>query len=265
MKAVVIGKVVEVDPEPTDVAVPGPVKGQKNAWKVATIQVNERIFGAAGITRVRVGFLANAPALEPLLEDLSPPPPPSRRLPGQMPALAVGIEGCFILSRGAAADFYTLRADPIRPKDPKFASEVAQLRTIATVLDEPVAALKAKELNRRFEAAQIILQRYLMPQGSNQREPIPEAENKLILALLAELPWLPADGKRVGPDGKVIPQRSAIWYSINSNEVGFKAPPRPKQQPGDPPADYDKLMDKATSEFLKKNAEKIRIKRFVEK
>ena len=65
--------------------------------------------------------------------------------------------------------------------------------------------------------------------------------------------------------GEMAPSRSALWYQINPNELGFKQPQPQPQRPGDPPVDFNRVMDEATSKFLKENADKIKIKRFVAK
>jgi hypothetical protein len=261
---VIVGKVVDVDRDEVEAApFRGAPKERMLKYKVANLQIQERVLGAGGITRIRVGFPADGrPAFAMTVAATATVGGPVPRVSFDLPT---GTEVCIPLAKHPNADFYVMVGPPTYKKDPSFAKEVDKLKMYAKAISDPVAALKAKDIKDRFEAAQIILQRYLIPQGSNKREPIPEEENKLILSLLAELPWVPAGGRRVGPDGKVIPHRSAIWYSINPNELGFKAPARQKLQPGDPPPDYDKLMDKATSEFLKENAEKIRIKRFVQK
>jgi hypothetical protein len=180
-------------------------------------------------------------------------------------ALSAGMEGCFSLAKHANADFYVLSGPPVQKKDPNFAKEVDRLKRYARATNDPVAALKAKDLDERFEAAQIILQSYLTPRGSNVREPVPEEENKLLVALLTELPWVPKDGNRVRPDGRLVPHREVLWYRINPGEFGFKRPEVPKRIPGDPPTDMNKLMDEATTRFLKENADKIKLKRFVQK
>ena len=66
------------------------------------------------------------------------------------------------------------------------------------------------------------------------------------------------------PTDPVPPSRSGLWYSITPAELGFQQPIF-QPQPGNAPADANKLMDEATSKFLKDNAEKIKIKRYAQK
>jgi hypothetical protein len=244
LDVVIVGKVVEIEPETVSVMpYKGARKDQAIAYKVANLKIDDRVLGASGVTRVRLGFPAEFPDV----------------------AMTVGMEACFSLTRHPNADFYVALNRPIQKKDATYAKELNRLRMIATTIDDPVGALKAKSLEDRFEATQLILQRYMTPRGSRLREPIPNDENKLILAILAELPWTPKDGIRVRADRQMVPHRSALWYSINPGELGFKQPTPPKRQPGDPPVDMDKLMDDATTKFLKENADKMKIKRFVQK
>jgi hypothetical protein len=268
---VVVGKVVELEPDTVAVApYRGGPKEQLVSYKVAHLKIEDRVRGASGVTQVRVGFSAEAPAL------LGPGADTGRTgraitatvAVGPQPmgiGLAPGLEGCFYLAKHPTADFYLLVGLPVQKKDPGYAKQVDRLKQVARILDEPVEALKSKDLNERFEAAQMILQRYRTPRGSNMREAVPDEENKLILVLLAELPWVPADGKRVRPDGRMVPHREALWYALNPGEFGFKRPDVPKRQPGDPPVEMTKLMDEATTKFLKENADKIKLKRFVQK
>jgi len=261
---VIVGKVVEVDRDEVEVApFRGAPKERMLKYKVANLQIEDRVLGAGGITRIRVGFPVDGRptfAVTATVVELTDGVRPTGTV-----TLAAGTEGCFALAKHPNADFYVIVGPPTYKKDPSFAREVDKLKKYARAINDPVAALKAKELNDRFEAAQIILQRYLIPQGSNKREPIPEEENKLLVALLKDLPWVPADGKRTRADGKLVPHRAAFWYSINPGELGFKRPDPPKRNPGDPPPNFDKLMDEATTKFLNENGDKIKLKRFVQK
>ena len=94
------------------------------------------------------------------------------------------------------------------------------------------------------------------------REPVPAEENKLLVQLLTELPWASNSPLARGGPGQP-PSRSALWMFVNHAEVGFK-PAEPKPfQPGDPPVDQNKVLDEATAKFLKANADKIVLKRYL--
>jgi len=280
--AVVIGKVTEIESDPVEVtAYPGAPKDQKVSYKVAVLKIEEPLLGASGLTRFRVGFPADAPPpADPATGGPAAPPAPPRvggpggltrvRRPGNLAvALAAGMEGCFCLTRHHEGDFYVLTGGPpLLKKSDNYAKELEQVKKVAKAIDDPVTALKAKDLGDRFRAAQALLTRYQTPRGQKPgqppaREPIPDEENKLLVALLKELPWMPKDPV-VGP-GEQPPSRSALWYQINPAESGFKQPAAPVQRPGDPPVDFNKIMDEATAKFLKENGDKIKIKRYTAK
>jgi hypothetical protein len=271
---IVVGKVTEVENDAVEVSpYKGAPKDQKASFKVAVLKVDEALLGGSGLTRFRVGFPADAPAAAAPPTSDAPPvavrPGLARiRRPGMAApvALTAGMEGCFVLTRHPEGDFYVLAAGaPLQKKDEKYAKDLEQVKKVVKAIDDPVTALKAKDLDDRFQAAQVVLQRYQTPRGSNAREPIPAEENKLIVALLDELPWQPKDGAPARAGGEVAPSRSALWYLINPAELGFKQPQPQPQRPGDPPVDFNHVMDEATSKFLKENAEKVKIRRFASK
>jgi hypothetical protein len=276
--AVVVGKVTEVEKDPVEAtAYPGAPEDQKVSYKVAVLKVDEALLGAGGVTRFRVGFPADAPAAgEPPAGGPGRPAPVGGpgglgriRRPGPTAvALTAGMDGCFCLTRHHGADFYVLVGVPLLKKNDNFAKELEQVKKVTKAIDDPVAALKAKDLADRFRAAQVILQRYQTPRGQRPgrlpaREPIPDEETKLIVALLKELPWQPKTP--VAGPGEQPPSRSALWYQINPAELGFKQPTVPARKAGDPPVDFNKIMDDATEKFLSDNGEKIKIKRYAAK
>jgi hypothetical protein len=261
--AIVVGKVAEVEADSVE-ALPYKGADQKITYKVAVLKIDEPLLGAGGLTRFRVGFPADASTTTPA----DVPPVTRVRRPGRPPmavALTAGQEGCFCLTRHPTADFYVLTGPPLAKTDDKFAGEVEKVKKAAKAVTDPVAALKAKDLDDRFQAAFVILQRYQRnPTGRPvAREPIPEEENKLIVALLKELPWLPDQTKPVEPGGMMV-SRGTLWNQINWAEQGFKQPTF-QANPGQPAVDFNKVMDEESAKFLKENGEKIRIKRVVQK
>jgi hypothetical protein len=263
---VVIGKVTEVEPDPVEA---GPTKDapadQKVSYKIAVVKIDEGLVGAGGVTRIRVGFPADAPApgAAPAAGPAGGLRPGRLMRPPQAVALSTGMEGCFFLTRHPAGDFYTEAGLPLLPKDDATTKELERVRKIGKAVADPVTALKAKEQDDRFLAAHALLQRYArVPPGEvRPRRPIPDEENKRIVAVLAELPWLPDATKTVGP-GEVPPSRSALWYLLNPQDTGFVQPNPQPQRPGDPPVDFNKVMDGATSKHLKEHPDKIQIKSF---
>jgi hypothetical protein len=276
--AVVVGKVTEVENDPVEAtAYPGAPKDQKVSYKVAVIKIDESLLGAGGVTRFRVGFPADAPVAGEAPAGGAGRPAPvggpgglgRLRRPGPTAvALAAGMEGCFFLTRHHDADFDILVGGPLLKKNDNYAKELEQVKKVTKAIDDPVAALKAKDVPDRFWAAQVILQRYQTPRGQKPghtpaREPIPDDETKLIVALLKELPWAPKTP--VAGPGEQPPSRSALWYQINPAELGFKQPTVPARKAGDPPVDFNKIMDEATEKFLTENGDKLKIKRFASK
>ncbi len=273
---VVLGKVVEVEKDAVEAtAYKGAPKGEKVTYKIAVVKIEEAIIGGKGLTQFRVGFPEGAAV------DGRPPTPPNPGVAGVAirirpgggrglapVALTAGTEGVFFLSQHHDGDFYILAyngmAAPLSKKDENFKKELEAVKKVAKTIDDPVSALKAKELDERYAAAMLILQRYNQSRtGGTAREAIPAEENKLLVALMMELPWQAKfDKPRTGSD-PVPPSRSQLWYMINPNEQGFKQPVIKPAKPGEPQPDYNKILEDATTAFLKDNAEKIKIKRFV--
>lgn len=270
--AIVVGKVTEVEAEPVEVAAfPGAPKDAKASYKVAVLKIDEALLGGSGVTRFRVGFPADAPvAGEPGKPAVPGGPLPAGgriRRPPMAVGLSAGMEGCFALVRHHDGDFYTLVGPPLVKKADNYAKELDRVKKAAKAIDDPVTALKVKELNDRFQAAMAILQRYqtargLRPGRPPAREVIPNEESKLIVALMKELPWIP---KAPPADEEVVPSRSALWNYANPAESGFKDPVIPPQAAGAPPVDYNKIMDEATTKFLTESGDKIKIRRFMMK
>jgi hypothetical protein len=146
--------------------------------------------------------------------------------------------------------------------DKNYAKELEDVKKVAKILDDPVAALKAKDIEDRYRAASILLERYRTNHSGKPatREPIPAEENKLILSLLQELPWQPKDPKPRPASDPVPPSRSALWYMVQQDLLAFKQPMIPPLKGGDPPADRNKFWEDATSAYLKDNIEKIKLK-----
>jgi len=256
LEIVVVGRVIELEPAEVEVAFANLPDLEKQPYLVAIVRVDERVYGASGLTLVRVGFPTNMPEM----------------------VLKPGMEGCFALAMQPRAGFYTQIKRMTRKSEGDFVGEVERLRKKGRVLNDPVVALKSKSLDDRFDAAFLLLQRYETPRGSDQREPVPDDENRLILALLAELPWQPSDGRYRREDGGLVPHRKALWEMIDAKELGFDEAGLPKPRevgsgntgPTTPPMSNrpltpDMNLDVESARFLKENGDKIRLMRFVQK
>ena len=166
------------------------------------------------------------------------------------------MEGCFFLTRHHDGDFDVLVGGPLLKKNENYAKELEQVKKVVKAIDDPVAALKAKDVDDRFQAAQVILQRYQTLRGQKPgdtpaREPIPEEETKLIVALLKELPW--AQGRRSRPAGEQPPSRGALWYQINPAELRVQAADRPGRKAGRPAGRLQQDHGRGDGEVLKEN------------
>jgi hypothetical protein len=266
---IVIGKVAEIEKDTVEVsAFPGAPKDQKQNYKIAVVKIDEAITGGKGLTQFRVGFAEGAAVTGP---------PPSRVggggvaikpaiRPGRGPvALTAGQEGCFFLTRHHDGDFYILagNAAPLEKKDENYEKMLGEVKKTAKILDDPMAALKAKELNDRFQAAHTLLQRYQFNRSGKPvpRESIPAEENKLILAIMLELPWQ-SSNVAPRPVTESLPAiRNTLWAMTQSDMIGFKPPTF--NQGVVSPEDRQKAWEEATTAYLKDNAEKIKLKGFV--
>jgi len=261
---IAIGKVVELEKDTVEgPAFPGAPKDQKANFKIAVLKIEDALLGAKGLTQIRIGFMADlAGAAPPPAVGGGPVAARPVRVGGGPVALTTGMEGCYLLEPLPGADFYIVSGNgpPLAKKDENYEKELKAIQTMVRTFEEPVKALKAKEFDDRFFAAYVLLQRYQLAKGDQSRvvrESIPDEENKLLLSVLVELPWLPKDPTVPGPAGGPPPSRSAIWHLMNWNEYKFT---QPKAAPG---ADYNKLMDDATTAFLKENVDKLKLKRKV--
>lgn len=249
---VILGKVIEIEKDTVDVTpFKGAGKDQKVSYKVAVIKIQESLLGAKGLTQLRVGFPADA---QPLQRGNAP------RIGRPAPiALTANMEGCFFLNPHHEGDFYVLPnlGGVVDKSDENFTKSMEEVKNVLKAIDDPKAALQAKEKNDRALAVQTLLTYYRnrpIP-GGFKEEAIPADEAKLILQGLAEMPWQSGDPNQ--------PSRGNLWYTIQPEKYGFKQPEIKPQRPGDPAIDYNKVWDEATAKFLKDNAEKIKISKLV--
>ena len=229
---ILIGKIVEIEKDTVEgPAYAGAPKDQKAMYKIAVLKIEDSLAGAKGLTQLRVGFLADAPAAGtpgPAAGGGLRPIRPVR--PGAGPiALKADMEGCFLLDPLPGADFYVVAGNspPLVKKDETYEKDLKVIKGVLKTLEDPVAALKAKDADARFRAAYTLIWRNQSPKGNSARltqEPLPAEENKLMLAVLAELPWQPKDPTAPVTPGDVPQCRSAIWHLINWSEHGFKQP-----------------------------------------
>jgi hypothetical protein len=228
-------------------------KPKKVRYRVADLSIDDPLIGAKGLTRMRVGFVVAEPAAKPR---------------GAVPIeLKAGQEGCFFLTRHDAADFYILQSGfgivPLLKTNPNYDQELSRVKLVAKAIDDPVAALKAKEPADRHLAAVAVLTRYSLVNfspaaGGPKMEEFPAEQNKLILDVLLELPWAQKGGPLSGELS-----RSALWNYVQADRYGFQPPAVARVGRGQPQPDLNKAWDEATTKFLKENIDKIKLQRVV--
>jgi len=267
---IVLGKVIEVEKDAVEATqVKGAPKEQKVSYKIAVVKIEDPLVGARGLTQLRVGFPADAPAVgggEPV-DGIKLQPAIARRPIrggfGGPVALTAGMEGVFLLAPHHDGDFYVLvnNAAPLLKKDEGYAKELESIKKIAASIDDPVTALKAKDKADRIAAAQTILTRYRgrPVAGKFVEEDVPAEENKLLVQAVTEMTWIPEGNDYTKPS------RSAVWYFLQAEKLGFKPPVFKQPAPGAPQPDFNKQWEELTTAFLKDNADKIKIKKMVSK
>src|SRR5436309_3290308 len=78
-------------------------------------------------------------------------------------------------------------------KNPNFDKDLALVKRCCKILQEPDAALKAKNAEERFLAAAMLLAQYRTRKSATAKsEPIDAEQSKLILQALAGADWTPA-------------------------------------------------------------------------
>ncbi len=208
---VVVGTVTAVEKETVD-AKPYPVADKPQAYTVAVIKVQDGLIGAAGLTHVKVGFVAlGAPA---------PGRGPGRGGWGVAP-LAEGQSGLFFLTKHPTAGFYTVgpMAPPVDAADPDYKAQVAAAKAVAAAVADPMKALTAEKAGDRAAAAAALVARYRHgPQDAEAVEvPVGAEESKLLLAGLAGVDWAAFDGPGVQP--------AQAFYQIGLGDAdGWKQP-----------------------------------------
>lgn len=239
---VILGKITEAEKEPVSAA------GYPNAeppveYKVVTVKVTDRLLGAGGVTQVRVGF---APM------NLSPR---RGRIALQGLKTDVGTEGCFFLVPHPSGDFFVPVpwATPPYPADADYDKQLAEVKKVAGVLADPVAALKVKDASDRFFTVRTLLSRYgsappSVGKDEVKQEEVPAEESKLILAALADMRWLHFTGQG----------RSNVWPLLQLTARDGWSP-----APAAPGEDANKLMDERSKKGLEKNKDTYRVKRYV--
>jgi hypothetical protein len=246
---VVVGKVIGFGDKTVSVpAFPG--AEEKQAFQIAIIKIETNILGAKGMKEIRVGFVppnAGGPARGPIGG-------PLRRM---QVTLSLNQEACLFLTKHPEADFYTAPAyfSVINKKgNADFNKDVNEAKHAAKLLADPKAGLEAKNKADRLLTASLLISHYrqLRPtSGEPKTEPIDAELSKKILRTLADADWTPP---RPAPGRPVMLQMGPqnLFFQLGVTEKdGWKQPKDFKQFP------------QAAKKWLKENADKYRIQRFV--
>jgi hypothetical protein len=230
--AVVVGKVTAVPDKAEKAQL---YKDDRRDMKVATVKVAIALMGKTGTT-AKVGFISFGAAGRP-------------RYP--VAQLAKDQEALLILTKHPTKKgvFYLANYYDVVPKkdNVSFKKEVEEAKKVAKVLASPVSSLKAKSADDRLLAAALLIARYKTSPGANAKtEPVPAAESKLLLNVLAEADW----GERPGRDYQLHPKTLFFRLSLTEKDGWVQ------------PKDFQEIALVA-KKWLKPNAGKYKMTRYV--
>jgi hypothetical protein len=245
---VVVGKVTKIE----DKLVSAPAfPGAKDTvgYQIAVVKVDDPVLNAKGLKEVRVGFVP-------------PPAPgggPGPRLIGPRfrgITLVEDEEACLLLTKHFDGDFYIMSGpyDAIKKaNNANYEKDLEEAKKAAKLLADPLANLKGKEADDRFQVAAMLIERYRttkLPAGNPpKQEAIDAAESKLILEALRDADWAPP---------KPTPGRFFVLTPVNT----FFRLNLTKDDNWSPPKDGTRIGEAAQA-WLKENADTYRIKKFV--
>jgi len=245
---VVVGKISAIE-DKTVMARRFPGAPEKTEFKVALVQITDPLKGAKGLTIVRLGFVP----------PMAPPPvqPGVPRIGGgfnRFPQLnhTVGQEGIFLLTKSPDADFHVAQNyyDVIDKKAGNFAQELALVKRAAKLMDEPAAGLKSSDAEERLMTAAMLLTKYRTPKPgvkNPKTETVDAEQSKLILAAIADGDWTRRDPQKLSA--------ALVFQRLNLTAKDGWNPPKFKN--------YQKEFPVYAQQWLKDNAAKYRVQRFV--
>lgn len=240
-EVVIVGKVLKLEPKTIDAAPRWSTKPVPHT--VAVLKIEDKLMGAKNVTHLRVGFI-NTPG--------------HPRYPEMTMQLTAGQRVMLFLHPHPKESFYIMSAYydrvAVHPKNAKyFEQQVAQTKTLMKLMENPQAALKSKNENERLLAAAMLIVKYRTPvtqRGTPYKEQaISQAESSLILKALAKADF---QNKRMVPElgYQLSPMMLLTRLGITEKD-GLKYPKDFRQRPA------------VIQKWLKENAEKYRIKKYV--
>jgi hypothetical protein len=254
-EVVVVGKVTAIEKDMVE-AQPFPNAPNKVAYRVAVVKIETNLAGAANITHVRIGFIPPAKPNPNVQPPVGRPGRAIRPIRGPLPAIELkeGEEKLFFLAKHPGGEFFVMpgMSPPIDVKDDNGKKELEAVKTITTVLADPMKGLKSDRAGVRAETAAVMVMKYrAYPEfaGEVDQVAINAEESKLILQALAEAEW--SQNVRPVPAAIGAPNALQAFYQLGLTEKdGWKQPVAPRPKPGQPPVDFAAVQKKAFVEWL---------------
>jgi hypothetical protein len=243
-QVVIVGKVTAFA-DKTVPALPSPGATKKEEYQVATVQVEDAFQGAKDAKEIQVGFIPPA----------APVGGPGRVFPGgRRPGVNLQVDQEYLLFVNPHDDapFYVAQAyfDAVgKQNNANFDKDVDEAKRCAKLLADPKAGLKSDKADDRALTAEMLVARYRLPRPGldpGKTEAIDAEESKLILQALADADWKP----KLGVGFQMAPQQAFLQLGLTDKDGWTQ------------PKDFNQLPDAAKA-WLKDNADKYRIQRFV--
>jgi hypothetical protein len=235
-ECIIVGKVTSIEDKSVD-ALPFPGATEKAPYTVAVVKVDDAILGAKGLTHVRVGFR----------------PPQGERFRPFTFQLEKDQEVCLVLQSHHDQSFYTSSFffDAIDKKKnaEQYDKDVAALKKFSKLLADPKPGLTSKNAQERLETAAMLVAKYRTqrPGTMPKTEALDAEESKQILKILADADWRM---HALGHTNDIQPLQ--VFQSLGLTDKDGWTPPK----------DFAEFRP-AAQKWLKDNAEKYRIQRFV--
>jgi hypothetical protein len=179
---IAIGTVTELDREPTKFKL-APDDGWSKGMYTGTVTLSEVILGDKSLKSVKVAALFYYVTI-----DYDKIYKPQEHAPA-LKTFKKGREGVFYLMWNPAIKHYVLAHEPlfVEKADPVYKEELERTRHFVKLLSDSKANLQAKDETIRATTAALLIYRYRWPRwGMSAEKPIDVEESKLILGALAE-------------------------------------------------------------------------------
>ena len=259
-EVVVVGKVTAIEKE-TVAAAPAPGAQNKVDYKVAVVQIQSALAGAANLTHIKVGFVPVPPpvAAQPV-QPGGVRPFIVRRRP-MLPELKEGQEYVLFLTKHPDAGFFIMSpmSPPLDPKIDATKKEVESIKRALAAVADPMKSLKAAAASDRAFAATMLVMKYRThPGGMVEQSPIAAEQSRLILQGLSEADWEKFD--RAAPNG----MRAYAMLGLTAAD-GWTPPKPVPVKPGQPSLNYNALTKQAFAKWLAGPGKDYHIKSYVVK